>query len=559
MGRAQPVISGDVYLELLAAADRPEVASMMCASRFLYSEGSKAILRDPVAISSQQHLSRFLVFLLAEGPRRLQFVRSLQLHMTPPSANDDLFQRLFVAIRGMSQLRSLSIAVHSERQLVDLIALVNIRAERDGNGAFDALHTLILDVAKISAEASLALIAAVPNLSSLRALSIPNGDLLFDSHPSLASAFAELPSIQKIDMPCIFEGGVSMLRGLRSNLVSAKLDFLPYGDDAFFDNASNTTLRACHPAKLLAHSQSSLEELYSYGWKTHPDILPDTSAVYPKMRTLELENAGYPLTMAYIRAYPNLTRLRYQTLESDKMTYDRESIESYDIRHRLNVTAQLASGCTWSQLQEYSGSVVDLYMLGLTCPIDNIHLDLGTRALCYQLLPVLSHTRPRHLQFYGWPGNPSGPAEEVFSVFCGEAGSHLESFELNTALCKGDEDVDLPAIMDALKSALTHTPVQELRFTISLTELDNRPDSTSTLAMMRRQRWRLPTPPPLDPTAYPLCAAERSAEDFDLQLYVNGLQDAIATLVRAQITLRGPRDSWRQASLASGQLHYERH
>ncbi|KAJ2975331.1 hypothetical protein NUW54_g11748 [Trametes sanguinea] len=154
MPRAHPALPQDVFLEVPAIAERPEVGMMMSTCCFLYSEGSKAILRRPITIFSYEDLSRFLVFLFAEGPRRLNFVRWLQVNMDSEEAADDLHRRLLVAIQDMSQLRLLSIGVVAETHLLDLVALVNDRAEKDGNGMFGAFRSLALHVGILSPEAS---------------------------------------------------------------------------------------------------------------------------------------------------------------------------------------------------------------------------------------------------------------------------------------------------------------------------------------------------------------------------------------------------------------------
>ncbi len=87
--------------------------------------------------------------------------------------------------------------------------------------------------------------------------------------------------------------------------------------------------------------------------------------------------------------------------------------------------------------------------------------------------------------------------------------------------------------------------------------LDPRPDDDSVVARKRRQHLRLPKPPPPKPEDYPLCFAERSAEDFDLESYVRRFMDEVPTLQRAQIILIGPRERWRRATIVDGKPHIE--
>ncbi len=88
-------------------------------------------------------------------------------------------------------------------------------------------------------------------------------------------------------------------------------------------------------------------------------------------------------------------------------------------------------------------------------------------------------------------------------------------------------------------------------------DLNPRPDDDTAFARMQRRRKRLPTPPPPDPAEFPLCFAERSAEDFDLEGYVRRFMDEVPTLQHAHIVLGGPRDRWRRATIVDGKLQIE--
>ncbi|KAJ2985406.1 hypothetical protein NUW54_g10161 [Trametes sanguinea] len=197
-------------------------------------------------------------------------------------------------------------------------------------------------------------------------------------------------------------------------------------------------------------------------------------------------------------------------------------------------------------------------MLGLNCTIDRLFLRFGPDGLCYQVEPVLSPTRPRHLEFsQGWPGDLSGPAGRVFDVFRGAGGSRLESLHCRIGLGRKHGDVDFSAVMEGLRASLSCTPLQELKATISLENLDTQPRAGALLKLSRLQVGLRATPPPPDPADCPLCPAEHSAAAFDLRAWMCDLIKAIVTIHKAEVILEGPRGRWRRTSFASGQVQYE--
>ncbi|KAI9061142.1 hypothetical protein FKP32DRAFT_1605095 [Trametes sanguinea] len=411
----QPVLPEDVLLAVLAAADRADAARMMRASRFFYAHGPRAVLRQVVTISSDKELSQFLAFLSAGGTRRSQFVQSLEVDF-PKSAPSTIgsgsnlmsfelpgdpdpddhtkrniverFRRLGIALKGMCHLKSLSVSVHWVDELVEFIALLSASAigKTSGKGLYGILHSLTLDisVARLDLEGVNEL-AALLRMSNLQRLSIPHDGRMFLYGPTnLTEAFATLPAIQSPKMrSCIF-GDSDNLRKLKTlrfkQLVSVQLSFLP--SMRHLETNPDPAPSDLHPIDILSHFRNTLEELRTYGWYTHPDVAPDSSIVYPKMRRLRMDSTGIPLAMVYIDGYPNLASLEYSTVVvKDCGKFDSRSIQFYDERRHFNIAAQTLSNRTWTHLEECRGNLIDLYMLGLTCPIDRLYLRLGCRQI----------------------------------------------------------------------------------------------------------------------------------------------------------------------------------
>lgn len=102
-------------------------------------------------------------------------------------------------------------------------------------------------------------------------------------------------------------------------------------------------------------------------------------------------------------------------------------------------------------------------------------------------------------------------------------------------------------------SSVRSAPLQDLQLRVVTTSLDPRPYTHSEIEQFKRKMLSLPTPPALDTDDYPLLFAERSANAFDLENYMQRFTRGIPTLKHAEITMIGPRDSWRRVVLIDGQ------
>ncbi|KAI9061135.1 hypothetical protein FKP32DRAFT_1631767 [Trametes sanguinea] len=605
---SQPVLPEDILLLVLAAR-------MMRVSRLFYTYGPGAILRQTVTIYSDKELSRFFAFIYAEGTRRLQFVRSLHVALPKPLEEppDDLdreesvlwfahrgtddqskrelserrFRSLGAALKEMSHLTSLSVGVFSAEDLVEFLALLSASAtwNAESRGLYEILHCFDLDV-YTSQLGSVVVdgLAALLRMSNIRQLRIVVGGggvtILGGAYPNLTAAFVSMPALQSLCMVVDAYGDSELVRELKTvqfQLVSASFNFNIPSRPLIGDTDPGPS--DLHPIEVLSHSRNTLEALDFCGWYTHPDIPPDTSIMYPKMRRICLEHASLPLTMAYIHAFPNLAYLQYgmASWKYRNQQPDSSSMQVFDERRRLNMAAQVLSGRTWAHLEELRGRLIDIYMLGHTCTINRLRLYLNLDDPCYQLSPVLSHARPRYLDFpegelefspeddfnfpQNQPGMLPGLARHVFDALRGTGGSRLESlhtgFDLGH-LTQGRTDVDFYAIMEDVASSLSNSPLQDLKLMISLASMD--PQRRAEQARVwppeaervRPGRTRLP-----DLGDYPLCPAERSAGDFDLKHWMCSFMERMATLREAEVVLGGPRGRWRRASLASGQVRYE--
>ncbi|EIW57314.1 uncharacterized protein TRAVEDRAFT_48355 [Trametes versicolor FP-101664 SS1] len=483
-----PVLNYDILLEVMKMCERPDCSRFMRTCRFFHTHGFEALLSHDISTSTEEDLTRVLAFLRKDPDKRFKFVRSMQFDF--PELTDTATLELADALRRMVNLTALSIQ-YSE----DII--------------------------------------------------------LSEPEPALFDAIAALTSLRELDLHYAGEHSIRLLQSLRSELVEVNVHILDMTDcTCFFDTVPADDRPLYHPAVLLQHSRSTLQELFTYEWYMDADTPPDPTLVYPQMWRLDLERSLFPCTLPLINAYPNLTHLCFHTGESEHQQYLQSKIEAYDTRHALNVSQQQASVRTWESLHEYSGSLVDLYLLGLTCPINRVYLHSMPTVLRHMLPTVLAYARPRDLTLQNWPMQlrDNHPAE-VFAALRGEGVSRLEAFCIEARLEQDDGAVDIAAVLEGLRASLLSAPLQELRMNIGM-----QPDCESVAA---RAQWHPRDPPPDREESPSMCLAERSAEDFDLEGCLRQFMEDVPTLRRANIELNGPKDRWRFATIVDGKLQIE--
>ncbi|KAL1943338.1 hypothetical protein VTO73DRAFT_4413 [Trametes versicolor] len=494
---SRPVLNHDILLEVTAAACWDYAAALLDTCRFIHYEGHKALLRQTVYLDSPATLLDFLAFL-----------------------------RYGLDDARHSSVRDLYLALERSRMMK---------------------------------QASPQLLLSLPLMHNLASLSISESEFVFDDDFGLCGAFAALTSLRELHLPAAGERTVQFLQASQSTFVTVNISFPPeYDEDGFFDECI-TPMDAWpqyHPAVLLANSRLTLRDLECERWYTHPEIMPDPGIVYPEMRRLRMASASMPLTLPFVRAYPNLSYLSIHTGESDDGHCYASDIQGYADHRRKNMLAQAPLGCSWAELGEYSGSLVDFYLLGLVCPVGRVELRALHRNHRYMLGPALSCARPRRLVLHGWPGLLESPPD-VFAALQGEAGSRLEHLSLDARLDGKDRDVDVSIILEGLMSSLAHAPLRSLEVTIFLPHKHRQnqymtSDELFALEMAQEDddfeeddveeddaEEDVPNPssPSPGPTHPSLPSAERSGDEFDIDDYVRRFRALVPTLEKAVVRL----------------------
>ncbi len=273
------------------------------------------------------------------------------------------------------------------------------------------------------------LFVALASFGLLTRLTIYDSEEVLGLHPALPDAIARLDTIKQLNVSFAGPRTVKMLKALRSTLFWA---------DISIESEVELPLKDKNPMWLLHGSQGSLRSLSATFSVSAPD-----SPVYPLATALRLSYTDAPRTQHYVRAFPHLRVL--STWDCCGWDHD----ETYDELRERNQSEQEHLG-SWPVLESYQGSIMNLYLLGICCPIRTVAIGHHEDELDpLMLVAVLGDARPRKLQLRidggHWLGDP-----DFLETFVHPGTEALKRFELCVNLEETDRDTD---ISDALASS----------------------------------------------------------------------------------------------------------
>ncbi|EIW53775.1 uncharacterized protein TRAVEDRAFT_74911 [Trametes versicolor FP-101664 SS1] len=472
-----PVLNDDILLEVMAVSDTvADCARLMRTSRILYDRGPPFVLaRDTPRLTKESHLLSFLAFLRREPARRCPLVHRLEL-----SLGDRVFKPSLL-------------------QLIDTLPLIN------------DLQYLSID----EAESFL----GFPGL---------NNDLV--------AAFATLTSLHELRMTGASHAAIGLLHGIRSEPIRLHLNFARGRTRGRVNSTFSTDIPErnwphFHPVLLLARWASSLEELHTDYWYTHPRTPPLTDVVYPQMRALTLAHTTPPLILPFIRAYPNLESFSIRT--SWQASTDLWPPIAY---REENAEAQQNAGLAWARLRAFEGGLMDLFMLGLACRVERVVLHTMDADRMHMLPAGLADVRPRRLELRGWPGHArvftwGNPLPVLFQA---EGVERLEELLVTTELEAKNADFDMAAALVKLWRGLEHSPLHDLTLRILIGSAGN------------------------DAQNQPLTMAAQSVRDLDIEDHLKQLAVTVPTLRTAVVFVQDARErKTREATLTNVGFGYK--
>ncbi|TBU46910.1 hypothetical protein BD309DRAFT_857216 [Dichomitus squalens] len=379
-------------------------------------------------------------------------------------------------------------------------------------------HLHDLSVSYLSADTSAFLLDILSHSSRLRTLWLTAPELLFQTHTDLPATIASLRSLRSLHIIHAHEFTVELLRTLQSDLVSLSVNFLSeYGDGStFWDTTDPSQWCDYHPVPLLQSVASTLVDLHCEVWHSNPGPLygftiPTYAQVYPRMRRLTIELCDYSVCLPFIRGFPGLSYLSVSTDHYDEFKHNGFT-DAFREHREANIRSQRNSTTTWQHLEEFSGSLIDLYILGLTCHIARLSLIRPNDARHLELLHDIIHV----------------------------------------ALEDAQADTDFLPALEELTAALERLPIRRLRIQVQHLFCFTPPPES-----LLRAGPQDSSPPPA------LCAAELSLEEWDINCaWVQRLAHVVPTLEDAVISVSRPRSGedelpFRKATLPRNDVRHD--
>lgn len=366
------ILNLDVMLNIMSLSDAGTISRLMRASRELYPEGPRYLLRDGVDIDHASSIPSFVAFLRAEYPHRLHLLDLLYIYAGHLSAAES---RILVEL------------------MVDCAPLLKIRR-----------------------------------------LGIDRAEEFFKSSRGLAGAFGLLRHVKHLTLCEVGPRTSVFLRNSQSSLVSADLGMIPPPLDDEQDAAGNSVGEEededdsedeqdadngddeapdsdiyadyGNPILLLRNSQETLTRLAVSACDTfaeddghaHPQR-------YPHVHTLTLTANELPATLHYARAFPAVRTLtlRCAPHDVDALGPARADVQAFRLANQIDLAEQPV-GTVWPALTAVHGALTDHFLLGLAGPVEQLHV-----AGCYMdrwmFRTVLLVTRPLYVYFSGFDVN----------------------------------------------------------------------------------------------------------------------------------------------------------
>ncbi|KAI1789266.1 hypothetical protein LXA43DRAFT_893157 [Ganoderma leucocontextum] len=436
----------------------------------------------------------------------------------------------------------------SEKEALALLRFV--QAENLSRCSYVRTLHIVMDTVPKSVANILAKV--VPRMTGLERLGLA-GEQMFESYPHLLPTFASLRSVKSL---LVLEAGqqcCEMIRTLRSKLVFATIYFHPM-------KALTLSLAApSHPIVMLKRSATTLQNLScGYLFNTNPELtfLPSKIS-YPNLRTLSLSDSMYPNPVPFIRAFPNLAHLSVER----RIAREGGALEMTEFQRIMNLQLQGPpedrESLQWKHLQDFTGRVVDLWMLGLTCRIPRLSLEDAPAARPpLALTEALEYARPMRLtiSFRGQPLTDVLGAD-FLGALRSQGASGLKHLIVLVDLMADDRALDVGRALNDIASAMSGLNLCHLQLGVHDVGLSEA-SSGGTSATARHQHEVAGTAPAASQSdgatgsAHATCTcsvdraslnlAERTLDDLDAHEYAKRLISSIPSVNDAAVRIDRP-------------------
>ncbi|KAI0776717.1 hypothetical protein BD413DRAFT_227629 [Trametes elegans] len=291
------------------------------------------------------------------------------------------------------------------------------------------------------------IVRLLASADSIVSLTLVSAEMLLLSVSGLAGIIADLRSLKHITIDSLGRLCSKTLQSSRSSLVSANVKIEEGWEE------SDPPLEDKVPMYFLRNSQQTLEKLSVSSFSSSPEC-----PIYPAVSHLRVDDPEGPGQICdYVYAFPNVRKLtaygwgRYAPTSAFRMQY----------RARNRSDLELLG--SWASLQEFSGSITSLYLLGIPERIPRLSINDKKAHVTRDMLPaVLDDARPEHLTLD--LSRPAGQlhADTLQSVFSLPSLSQVSRLELVLAMYENDEWYSLLQNLGEVIATFVIRPLESL-------------------------------------------------------------------------------------------------
>ncbi|KAI0721293.1 hypothetical protein C8T65DRAFT_724568 [Cerioporus squamosus] len=209
------------------------------------------------------------------------------------------------------------------------------------------------------------------SFQSLTCLYLSRAEVVFQHTQDLIAAFAKLPSLKAITLVGCGDLSTAFLRALKSKLTFVELVYVTNFD-------LGTPARSdLHPLVALQNVRETLRKLHMAELTS---FLGHTLSLqpYPNLEVLVIERTDCPVLGPYISSCPHVKKLHV-------FTYSCE----FDDEENLEDLVNFRTSISITKHNTVIGGVHDIYITGLSCPIEELSMNLGVRDGFYAVIPIL--------------------------------------------------------------------------------------------------------------------------------------------------------------------------
>ena len=303
---------------------------------------------------------------------------------------------------GIPHLLQPTVGLHSTEKAIQFLRFVSAKSfttERFRNirsMSFGSWDNLSQEEYQILTSHMTRILRSATNLENL---DLPWLNQFCEADPNFPKAIASLPSLRKLRVGNAEPKVMDLLSTIRSPLQEL---------DAWFYTLDDPP----DPLTYLGHLNSTLTTL-----TLRYVELRNRSIRFSSVRHLTIETHFEVDTTALVLSFPSLVSLYIGTCNEGELDDEADQLRAWNQRN-LGITEQ------WTTLRKLTAEAVDIYVMGLTCPIHSLEMSSIDETTLEVVRALLDFHHPQHVQLsltpstLVVPGNTSREMLEHLSLSC---------------------------------------------------------------------------------------------------------------------------------------------